>query len=51
METYIDADGVERCDNCNEPVDECPCACTVCGDTVMECACPEGQSYPATPEN
>lgn len=48
MDTYIDDDGVERCDNCDEPVDECGCACIECGDAPADCACPEGPSYPAT---
>lgn len=47
METYVDADGVERDDNCNEPVGECVCCCVVCGDHVSECACDEGPTYPA----
>lgn len=51
METYTDNDGAERCDNCNETVDECVCACVVCDDPVMECACDEGPTYPATPDN
>lgn len=46
-ETYIDDQGVECCDNCGEPVDECPCYCTECGDHVTECACEDGPDYPA----
>lgn len=51
METYIDANGDERCDNCDEAMQECACACTVCGDAVAECSCDEGPSYPAVPGN
>lgn len=48
METYLDADGVLRCDNCGETADaDCVCHCAVCGDHVTECACDEGPTYPA----
>lgn len=47
METYIDDDGLERCDNCNEPVQECCCECVECGEAVQECCCEEGPTYPA----
>ncbi len=47
METYLDADNVLRCDNCDETVDECLCCCVNCEDPVMECACEEGPAYPA----
>lgn len=39
-ETYFDDDGTERCDDCDEPVFECTCACDVTGDSVHECAGP-----------
>lgn len=39
-ETYVDAEGVERCDNCDETIDECDCRCDDCGDHIhTECAC------------
>lgn len=39
-ETYFDDDGVERCDECEEPLDECCCTCPDCGDGVHDdCAC------------
>lgn len=47
LETYEEADGVQRCDNCSETVEECVCACVECGDHVSECACEEGPLYPA----
>lgn len=49
METrpYLDADGVERCDNCDEAAGECACCCVVCEDHVADCACDEGPTYPA----
>jgi hypothetical protein len=48
METYVDADGVERCDNCGETTGaECECRCVECGDHVTECACDDGPTYPA----
>ncbi len=47
METYVDDEGNERCDNCDEEVNECVCACAVCGDAVAECSCDEGPAYPA----
>jgi len=45
-ETYTDPDGVERCDECEEPVDECACVCPECGDGVQECACTDLESAP-----
>lgn len=47
IESYIDADGVERCDNCGEPMGECPCECSDCNEHVTECCCDEGPTYPA----
>lgn len=47
MDTYIDDNGIECCDNCDTAADECACCCIECGDHVTECACPEGPSYPA----
>lgn len=47
METYVDDNGVERCDNCGATTDDCACACVECGDHVMDCVCDEGPSYPA----
>lgn len=47
METYTDEHGIERCDNCGEPVDECACACVECGDNVADCVCDDGPTYPA----
>lgn len=47
METYVDDQGVERCDNCSQDVNECACCCVVCGDYVSECACQDGPTYPA----
>lgn len=47
LETYVDAAGVERCDNCGEEVNECACCCVECGDQVTECSCDEGPTYPA----
>jgi hypothetical protein len=47
METYVDETGVERDDNCGEPVDECACCCVVCGDHVADCVCDDGPTYPA----
>lgn len=46
IDSYTDADGVERCGNCNDTMDECVCACSDCGDHVTECACDDGPSYP-----
>ncbi len=46
-ETYTDARGDERCDNCGSLVDECGCCCVDCGDHVTECACDDGPAYPA----
>jgi hypothetical protein len=51
METYVDTEGVERCDNCDEATDECACCCVVCGDAVAECSCEEGPTYPAVSDN
>jgi hypothetical protein len=51
MDTYTDSFGVERCDNCAEPVAECACCCVECGDHVAECACDEGPAYPAVMED
>jgi hypothetical protein len=48
LETYLDGEGEERCDNCDELVDECECQCAECGDRVTECSCEEGPTYPAT---
>lgn len=48
VETYTDADGVERCENCGETAGgDCVCCCSECGDGVTECACDEGPTYPA----
>jgi hypothetical protein len=47
METYIDDNGVECCDNCSQPTSECACCCVECGDHVTECACEAGPTYPA----
>jgi len=47
METYVDGKGVERCDNCGAPADDCACTCIECGDHVRDCACEEGPTYPA----
>jgi len=38
-ETYHDEDGIERCDDCEEPLEECFCACFDCGNQLEECAC------------
>jgi len=40
-ETYIDDNGDERCDDCEEETHECCCTCEMCGDSVHECACDE----------
>ena len=37
--TYIDAEDVERCDDCDLPVEDCTCTCQDCGDGYQECAC------------
>ncbi len=47
METFSDAKGDERCDNCGRKVDACTCCCVDCGDHVAECGCDEGPAYPA----
>lgn len=47
VETYTDAEGDERCDNCDATVNECVCCCVRCGDGVAECSCDEGPTYPA----
>ena len=39
METYTDDDGIERCDDCDEPIDYCTCTCPDCGDMLQDCAC------------
>lgn len=44
-ETYIDDDGTERCDNCDEPVDECECRCPDCGDRIHT-ECPHRGEHP-----
>ncbi len=44
METYIDSEGIERCDNCDEPIGECPCICPGCGDCLLDCACSETEA-------
>lgn len=41
-ETYIDSEGQERCDECEELLHECVCVCSDCGDSIQECACDEG---------
>ena len=38
-ESYTDEDDLERCDDCDEAIDDCVCACDVCGDRPFECAC------------
>lgn len=45
MDTYTDEAGVECCDNCGTPIDECTCCCVACGDGVMECACDAGSTW------
>jgi hypothetical protein len=40
-DTYLDEQGVERCDDCEEEIHECCCTCETCGDSVHECACDE----------
>jgi hypothetical protein len=45
VESYLEE---ERCDYCDELVDECECQCSECGDRVTECSCEEGPTYPAT---
>lgn len=47
METYLDGDDMERCDNCSALIQECVCVCVQCGDAVAECSCDEGPAYPA----
>jgi hypothetical protein len=42
FETYFDAAGAERHDECDEPVFDCQCICIDCGDPLSECACEEG---------
>jgi len=37
--TYIDDDGVERCDECWSEVYDCDCTCDECGDPTHECSC------------
>lgn len=37
--SYTDADGVERCDDCDEALPDCTCYCDDCGDNIWECAC------------
>lgn len=51
IDTWIDGEGDERCDNCGEPTGECVCCCAECGDHVTECACDEGPVYPAVMED
>lgn len=38
-DTYLDADGLERCDECEELTQDCGRDCPICGDTLTECAC------------
>ncbi len=47
METYLDANDVLRCDNCDETADECPCCCVERGEAGAECSCEAGPYYPA----
>jgi hypothetical protein len=46
MDSYTDAQGVERCDNCGDTFDGCACYCSECGDHGTECACDEGPTLP-----
>lgn len=41
MSTYTDEDDTERCDDCEDAVEDCTCVCYDCGDSVHECACEE----------
>lgn len=40
-ETYTDDEGVEHCDACAEPIEDCVCTCPNCGDALDDCACDE----------
>ncbi len=46
METYIDDNGVEHCDNYGEALDDCACHCSECGDHATDCACDHGPTLP-----
>jgi len=41
MDTYIDANAVERCAACREELGYCGCQCDECGNNIHECACDE----------
>ncbi len=38
--SYHNDEGVECCDDCDEPINDCICECDVTGDQVRECAGP-----------
>lgn len=40
IDSYLDDDGNERCDDCEETLEDCACTCIVTGDPVHECAGP-----------
>lgn len=40
MDTYTDEDGTERCDECDEPTEDCTCTCDITGEQINECAGP-----------
>lgn len=43
-DTFYNEDGEECHDTCGEPLDECPCTCSECGEGIRECSCPDGFS-------
>lgn len=38
-DTYTDAAGFERHDDCEELVEHCACRCDDCGELDLECDC------------
>ncbi|MFI7073519.1 hypothetical protein [Micromonospora sediminicola] len=38
-DTYMDEQGNEICDQCDEELGYCTCDCDNCGDNIHECAC------------
>jgi hypothetical protein len=43
IETYTDSEGIERCDECEQPAHECWCVCGDCGDNATDCACGDAE--------
>lgn len=41
MESYIDEEGIQRCDDCEDEIDTCTCVCLYCGDHFYDCVCDE----------